>query len=203
MEFHSTFRDLMNETVSDPRDPINSLDNNLPKTFDNVFILADIMKSGVKRPQILIDSDTDFYIAKDTKTNTIYKCFKNILIIDIDHEMDINHFNNYKDYAFRIFKTTRGYHIFCISQHFDYKNKNTIRFMLANLCDYYYVVYTFIRGFCVRLNPKFNETCPIYSDLGIFGDPDLIDDSIDSVVKSHLLLCDDYTDILCLPNELI
>ena len=100
---------------------------------------------------------------------------------------------HYKDYAFRIFKTTRGYHIFCISQHFDYKNKNTIRFMLANFCDYYYVVYTFIRGFCVRLNPKFHETCPIYSDLGIFGDPDLIDDSIDSVVKSHLLLCDDYT----------
>ena len=207
MEFHNSYREIMNgvdplckiaEKLNDTFKDIN-LDS-LPKNCDTVISIAPLMISGVKREQVLIDTHQDYYIARDTKTNTIYMCFRNILVIDIDEPIDIQHFNKYKDYAFRIYKTQSGYHVFCISDYFEYRSEFSVKFMLQNFADFYYSVFSYIRGYSVRLNPKFNEHYPIYSDLGVFGDPDIINSNIDELVKKHYSLCDNYKDNVCLPK---
>jgi hypothetical protein len=166
--FHTTFLNIL-----DNKDPIKEIDENdiiisdsLLNTSDDIINNAGYFIKGIKRPQELLNTNINYYIARDSLTNTVYICFKNLLMIDIDlHKINnteitdeyiINYFSKKKE-SFRIFKSINGYHVFCTSKKFKYRSKESLEFMLNNMCDKYYCMYSYLRGYCVRLNKKFNE----------------------------------------------
>jgi len=173
----------------------------LPKTAESVVEIAPLLLSKIKRSQTLIDSTVDYYVASDNATNTVYMCYRDVLMIDIDlkhQELDVqqvlDYFDNIPHYAFKIFQSARGFHVFCVSQRFHYRDHLAIQFMLSHFADFYYTVYAYIRGFSVILNPKFRDSTdlPIYKDVGIVGDRNLIKDDILTLVDQHIKLCKRY-----------
>lgn len=163
--------------------------------------IAPLLLPKVKRSQTLIDSTEDYYVASDNATGTVYMCYRDVLMIDIDSKnCDLNredildHFNTMPDYAFKIFQSARGFHVFCVSKRFDYRDPSLLQFMLSNFADFYYTVYAYIRGFSVRLNPKFCDSTkqPIYQDLGIVGNTELIKEELLKLVDHHIKLCKRY-----------
>jgi hypothetical protein len=167
MSFNKSFLDILqgndsldviyNDCISNGIDGKFNYDL-LPKTVDNAIKLAPFLLQNMKKQQVLIETTPDYYIAQDTVDNTIYICYKNLMVIDIDDKLKnvVNHFSLKKE-SFSIFSSRNGYHVFCISKKVDYRDKETISFMIDNFCDFYYSIHTYIRGFCVRLNKKFDE----------------------------------------------
>lgn len=142
------------------------------KDFDNLNIetikhIKKIATQQIARDQTCIKDSHDYYIARDISSNTIYMCFKNMMMIDIDFNNNIdrdcvlknlNSFcKNHSDYLFNVFTSRNGLHVFCISHKMDYTNLEHIQLMLDLQCDFFYTVYAHIRGWCVRLNRKMNE----------------------------------------------
>ncbi|NBO99450.1 MAG: hypothetical protein EBU90_04885 [Proteobacteria bacterium] len=209
--FHHSFLSILRET-----DPLferckqleqtntqlfNTNFDMLPKTAESVIEIAPLLLRKVKRAQTLIDSTADYYVASDNATSTVYMCYRDVLMIDIDlkhQELEaaevLDYFDNIPNYAFKIFQSARGFHVFCISQRFHYRDPLVIQFMLSHFADFYYTVYAYIRGFSVRLNPKFNDGTdrPIYQELGTVGDRELIDKDVLALVDRHIELCKRY-----------
>jgi hypothetical protein len=164
--------------------------------------LAPILMQRMKREQRLIETNDKWYVAEDISTGTKYICFKDLLMIDIDNKSAefiddkfiIEYFGNMKTDAFIIYKTRAGYHVFCVSREFEYRNKETIKFMLENFADYYYTIYSYIRGFSVRLNRKFNENLELdmYTYLGTYGEKSLIRNDLVELVNKHVEFTDKY-----------
>jgi hypothetical protein len=197
--FHQSFR-----LIIEKKDPLfdiyNSLvENNietkfnfniLDKDVNTVINIAPILINNLSRDQYFIERLPNYYLARDIRDNIYYLCFKNLMIIDIDinnhdtllnDDIIIEHFNNIKDKSFSIYKSSNGYHVFCISEYVDYRDHKTLDFMINNFCDFYYVVHSFIRGFCVRLNRKFEETnkTEIYKHLAIIDNNNIIKPLLD------------------------
>lgn len=148
-----------------------------PTTLENIIQKSRGLIHAIKNPQKLIETTEDYYVAIDMLTDYIYICFKNMMVFDIDttkyYTLDdtfiINHFSK-KHQCYRIFKTRNGYHVFCISQEYNYRDLNSAKLMLENFTDYYYIVFSYIRGWCVRLNRKeYEKSRVIYKDLGVHG----------------------------------
>lgn len=59
---------------------------------------------------------------------------------------------------YRIYKSRNGYHIFLISHKMTRDDDISIQLAIECMSDYFYVIYSYIRGWCVRLNRKPNET---------------------------------------------
>ena len=178
MKFHKSFLNLINENKNGSSEfgideltlQYNQLKNNinhnfnydiLPKTSDTIFKIAPFFIPKIKKEQELLKTHNDYYMARDLTDNIIYLCFKNLMIIDIDKTTlnqteIIDLFSKYTSNSFTIYSNNNNnYHIFCTSKLTDYRNKNTIEFMLNNHSDFYYTIFSYIRGFCVRLNNKF------------------------------------------------
>jgi len=179
--FHKSFLNILQN-----KDPLQNCETK-QKTItyftinnsEDIIKLAPQLISGVKRDQNLIKTRDDYYVARDSLTNTVYICFKHLLTIDIDTEIDINdvlqHFSKIPE-TFRIYKSKRGFHVYCTSRNFDYRSKDSVDFMFNNMCDAYYCVYSYIRGYCTRLNNKFNDCDQdIYQYLGKTGDKPELD----------------------------
>lgn len=181
--FHKTFLNILENKDSLIRDTdqekynleiINETD---VKSYDDVINMAPHFINGVKRQQTLIKTSNDYYIARDQITNTVYICYKNVLTIDIDNGgLDIDIIKKKLSSVpetFRIYKSKRGYHIYCTSKLFDYRSKESVDFMLNNFCDPYYCIYSYIRGYCTRLNNKFDsEREQLYEYIGKVGTAD-------------------------------
>lgn len=175
--FHKSFLNILDNKDSlqtNQTDIAKKNDIDLTITDSNdVINLAPHFISGVKRPQHLIKTRKDYYIARDTLTNTVYICFQNLLTIDIDRDIGddniIEQFSRIPE-TFRIYRSKRGYHVYCTSRTFQYRSKESVDFMLNNNSDSYYCVYSYIRGYCTRLNNKF-ENCgeKIYEYIGKVG----------------------------------
>jgi len=60
-------------------------------------------------------------------------------------------------YTFYIYETFNGYHVYCTSKFFDYKNHSTHTLMKQLDCDQFYIGFTRYVGFVVRLNKKKNR----------------------------------------------
>jgi hypothetical protein len=59
---------------------------------------------------------------------------------------------------YTIFKTRNGYHAFVVSHRFDSKSDLALQLMIEAGTDYFYVIFSFLRGWCVRLNRKPGES---------------------------------------------
>lgn len=203
--FHNTFYQILHGTddlqktaeLLDPCITSSSIDpHSFPKTVNTVEKLAPIFIKGVQREQELLETNNNYYIARDSKTNTIYMCFKNLLMIDIDckdvpflnDNFVMEYFSDFKDKCFAIYKSNAGYHVFCVSHEFDYRDPCTVQFMLENFCDLFYCIFSYIRGFCVRLNRKFIEDSskPLYTSLGTVGNTKLAKPTLVNLVYLHL-----------------
>jgi len=166
-------------------DPVNS-----------VRMMSYVMSHSVLKPQqVLIDND-DYYIAIDLFTNTYYICYRDLIMIDIDRYKsdktadtleDIKQrLSKHPELFSRIYASRNGYHIFILNKAMDYKSNDSIRLMSELCCDFYYMVYSYIRGWCVRLNKKKGEENNdiLYTWVGdvvcgIFISPDIMNKPID------------------------
>lgn len=161
------------------------------KTPEYVYILKQSLENLVYREQLLIKDSEDYYIAKDSLRKTEYICFKNLLMLDIDKNDSYmltdkfikNYFNSFQDKCFIIHKSRNGYHVFVVSEEFDYNSKKSVEFMLENFCDFYYCCFSHIRGYSVRISCKPGEVAPIYTNLGLYGNISLVDKKLLDLVK--------------------
>lgn len=60
-------------------------------------------------------------------------------------------------YTFQVYKTTNGFHVYCTSNVFDYSAFSTLQFMYKLGCDPWYISFTKLYGFVVRLSPKIRD----------------------------------------------
>jgi len=167
-------------------------------SVDGILKSAPYFLQGVKRPQYLIKTSPDYYIARDTKTNTVYMCYKNIMMLDFDkNDLTIDSLldNLPKDMSFMIYKTERGYHAFCVSRKFEYRSRETVEFMhnYKDLgIDIDYIRFCYIRGFSVRLNKKFNgEHKDNYKYITTTNEQ-LVDNDLKNLVELHITECKKY-----------
>ena len=88
--FHKSFLNILMEL-----DPLETQEYDSLKIYsenvDDIIETSPYYLQGVKREQLLIETANNYYIARDFKTNTIYICYKNILMLDFDN-IDNNHF---------------------------------------------------------------------------------------------------------------
>jgi hypothetical protein len=120
---------------------------------------------SMRRPQRLLKSNDDYYIANDLFTRTTYACFKSMLMIDIDQpNMSVDMLSDIipDNSAWVIHKTRRGFHVFAVDKTYDYESCNALEIMTRFGCDAGYVRYCRIRGWSVRLSPKLGEVTPYY-----------------------------------------
>ena len=133
------------------------------KTVETIKHLQGITKQQIVREQTVIKDTETFYVARDSSSNMLYICFKDMMMLDIDHDPETaikkveEYCQNNPDYLFHVYSSRNGLHIFCVSHLKDYQNVETIKFMLDMGCDFYYTLYASVRGWCVRLNKKLDE----------------------------------------------
>lgn len=192
--FNKSFWKILNSDDELEKDfDVNLKIENVNKSIEGIIKISPSLMQSMKKPQELIQATDDYYIATDFFSDYKYICFRELMMIDIDikeyfitEEFVINNFSNYTDHCFSIYKTRNGFHVFCISKRFKYRSKEFIKFMLENLCDYYYCAFSYIRGCSVRLSKKEDEVCDkIYSHIGIYGNKNLIDDKLLALVKKQ------------------
>lgn len=191
-----------------------------------VKILSTVFKHSIIKPQRLLFDHEDYYIASDLLTNTYYICYRDLMMIDIDRykRTDSDTLEEIKmklgkhpELYFRIFSSRGGYHVFVLNKSMDYKADSSIRLMHELGCDFYYIVYSFLRGWSVRLNKKEGEekTDDLYQWVGdvvrgVFFSCDIgnvedvqQDEIIESKDISAILPDDRLEELVCLHIRLV
>lgn len=92
-----------------------------------------------------------------------------------------------KGLRFRVYRSRNGIHLFLISRSADRKNLADLQVMLDLDCDFYYTVYSYLRGWSVRLNRKLKEETMSYQYLRDLGDEKPIE-HLEKLVDLHLRL---------------
>jgi hypothetical protein len=66
---------------------------------------------------------------------------------------------------YRIFKSRKGYHAFVVSHKFDPKSGTAVGLMAESSTDFFYIIFSYLRGWSVRLNRKPGEKIdePLYT----------------------------------------
>lgn len=177
-------------------------------TTEIVRKLAPSLRLTLGKPQQLIHDDPDYYIANDMLTNTFYICYRTLLMVDIDFYKSndseeqkakspdvrqqeivdkIKAYSEEKGWLFDIYRSRNGVHAFLINHSSDHQCDEDLQIMLDLECDFFYVVYSFIRGWSVRLNRKEREVVMSYEFISRVGhghpDPQLC-----KLVQLHLNL---------------
>ncbi len=155
-------------------------------TYELIKMISDGFIDYINKPQRCFVSSENEYIAVDMNTNIHYICFKDILMFDIDscesEEVFLEKISNFvvkKNDSYTVQKSTNGYHVFVTNRSFDFKSKQTIDYMIEFGCDTNYIICSYLRGFCIRLNKKtLHENPLLYEHIGNYGtshDPEIIE----------------------------
>jgi hypothetical protein len=183
--------------------------------FHTIMEMEDIMRSGMLRPQRLITDTPNFYIACDMITNTYYVCYRNLMMIDIDFYKEVKEtevketevqvpedqvtaskklflddVKENPDHCWTLYRSKGGVHAFLNSKSMNYHTKETCELMLKFKADFNYVVYSYIRGWCVRLNKKQKETHVIAEYLDKIGNESKELPELTKLIALHLNLID-------------
>lgn len=67
---------------------------------------------------------------------------------------------------YRIFKSGGGFHAFVISHRLSFRDPMAVQLMCESMGDYFYILFSYLRGCCVRLNRKRSDVGDIYSYYG-------------------------------------
>jgi len=90
-----------------------------------------------------------------------YITFYDFLMVDIDDiNLNISHLNDMMielGFVGRLYRTYNGYHLFLTSHSFYHKSKETKEIMLLLGCDLFYITFSYLNGFKIRLNPKIRD----------------------------------------------
>ncbi len=180
------------------------------RTFDLVDLLSKSLHAGIVKPQRLLYDDENYYIGIDLMTNTYYVCYRNLLMIDIDYYKEgcvsrsvedlttiiKSYCSNHPKLLFRLYKSRGGIHGFVVSYEHHYRNQESIQLMLDLDCDFYYAIYSYLRGFSVRLNRKRMDTeAKIYEFIGYVGHGKE-DEYLGKLTDLHMNLVPVFKDVL-------
>jgi hypothetical protein len=95
-------------------------------------------------------------------TEMIVAVLSRIMIIDIDDktlEETIYLLKQKPQLNFKVYKTTKGYHAYCINNYFSHKDLKTLQTMKDCGCDEIYIHFCNEYGFVTRMSKKtLNET---------------------------------------------
>lgn len=179
------------------------------KTIAMIKTLAPALSNAIRKPQRLLHDDPDYYVAIDCLTNTYYVCFKTLLMIDIDFYKDlgtvdaiVEKFRNYvkqhdptgTKLRFKLYKSRNGVHAFLVTRKSHYTDDAVLQLELDLESDFYYIVYSYIRGWSVRLNKKAADTSDIlYEFICDVGDA-RADGHLLKLVDLHLNLVEVFKD---------
>ena len=212
MQFYQTFVDILNHDETKLLDGPTSkqLANGVfremllaehGKTIEMIKAMGPSLAGAIRKPQRLLHDDEDYYVAIDSMTDTYYVCYRQLLMIDIDFYKDLatpeSIIELFKEYCmrhpgvrFKLYKSRNGLHGFLISHRSDYTNEETLALQLELQSDFYYVVYSYLRGWSVRLNKKATDTKDeLYEYLCDVGDG-VEDEHLLKLVELHLKLVD-------------
>lgn len=214
MKFYQSFVDILNaKEATDVKDSIDGpttkqLANGVfremllaehGKTIEMIKAMAPSLAGAIRKPQRLLHDDEDYYVAIDSMTDTFYVCYRELLMIDIDFYKDMSTIelmvDHFKDYCakhpglkFKLYKSRNGIHGFLVSRRSKYTDEQTLALQLDLQSDFYYVVYSYLRGWSVRLNKKATDTKDeLYEYLCDVGDG-LADEHLLKLVNLHLEL---------------
>jgi hypothetical protein len=177
------------------------------KTVSTINILRDSLAITIKKPQRCLYADQDWYLAIDTYTSTFYVCYRDLMMIDIDYGKG-NQYTTYKEVInmlqlycdknptvlMDIYQSGKGVHVFMLHQKYDYHLDRSLELMLELECDFYYVIYSSLRGWSVRVNSKIGESKPIYKSLGRIGTGSPIN-RLECLVKVHINFLTTFADV--------
>ena len=183
----------------------------LPST---VKAIAPYLSKKIIKPQQLIHDDPDYYIACDMVTNTYYVCYRELLMVDIDfykeHEVNtatpedrcaeiIRQIEAYCEtrptLRFRLYRSQNGVHAFLISSRSIYCSDASLSLMLDLGADFYYVVFSYLRGWSVRLNRKRRDrSSQLYTLIRDIGSGN-VDSHCEKLVQLHINLVPVFKDV--------
>jgi hypothetical protein len=165
----------------------------------------------LKKPQQLLENHSDYYLAIDQYTRTVYVCFRELMMIDLDGQKlseTITDINDYlakklpeEDCAVEIYQSLHGYHLFLIDRKRNHRDVSGILEMNRLGCDFFYSIYSYQRGYSVRLNRKnyhqdLDRSRDLYQYRGFYGNRTLIDSDLQGHVKLHFALMKKYQNFL-------
>lgn len=176
--------------------------------YESIKMLSNGLKNYISKPQRILINNPNDYVGVDMNTNIHYICFRDVLMFDIDlkdhdHEIGddvflkkikkeflINKLENSND-VFYLDESSNGFHIFLLNKRVNHKSEEAINYMIDFDCDIKYIICSFLRGFSIRINKK-NIYDPMYTHIGIYGNKNLIDESILNDVKKIQFYVDKY-----------
>jgi hypothetical protein len=167
----------------------------------SLFKKCDVTLSvNMKNLDYIIKTETEDYIIGEQfykKTgNKIMDiiAFKNLMVLDYDvksySETSKSELLNAitdrlkkTQYSFSIYETYGGYHVYCTSNRFDYRDNSTHSLMKQLECDRFYIGFTKYVGFAVRLNRKSNRNEPFIERFVTMINQDFADDKLERLVQ--------------------
>lgn len=123
-----------------------------------------------------------------------YIVYYDLLMVDIDSvAININTITeclNILKLTGRLYRTYNGYHIFITSQPINHKSSEAKYIMEALQCDLFYITFSYLNGFKVRLNPKLRDDEIVAAEyIATIGNGN---ENEDPQLVTLLLLHDDY-----------
>jgi hypothetical protein len=99
---------------------------------------------------------------KYKKSNMKILILRKMLMLDYDDKSyeEIQEILQKTREKYRVYKTFKGYHAYCVSKEYSSKNYKTLQIMYDLGCDPLYISYTYFFGWCVRLTKKLDREEP-------------------------------------------
>jgi hypothetical protein len=125
------------------------------KTKHDLFVPAKIYNDKIY--DILNQTD-DYIVARqhNARGSLLIMAFKQLLVCDWDNLTleEVTEIIERSGLTFRIYKTYNGYHGYCTSKAFAHGSFATLQLMYQLKCDNWYISFTKVNGFVVRLQKK-------------------------------------------------
>jgi len=125
--------------------------------------------SKLASARIQIYEQEDINFGYDINGGVLTMCTQEILMIDFDYkdgftnEKAIKYVKEFTDFLytkykyemlFAMYKTDRGIHAFLVNRLFHFTSPEALKIMIDLCSDPYYIGYSEVRGFCIRLSAK-------------------------------------------------
>lgn len=163
---------------------------------NNIFKYEKQLRKMTKKPYYLLHSEQDFYVARETFGNVWYICYRDLMMIDVDiadsrttdpndkiTELSQENIDDYKkvlqaycdkdmnkDKLFMLFRSKRGIHVFLVSHKMPCYTLESLKLMLDLKGDVFHSCFSYLRGYCARLNKKNENDLPdLYEFIGYVG----------------------------------
>lgn len=156
--------------------------------YNNIFKYEKNLRQMTKKPYYLLHSEKDLYVGRETFGNVWYMCFRNLMMVDVDLGDDKEDLSeaviaDYKqflqeycdlpenaDKLFMLFRSKRGIHNFLVSHKKEFNDLESLKTMLDLKGDAFHSSFSFLRGYCCRLNKKNkNDLDNVYDFIGYVG----------------------------------